>query len=273
MLLSHDGLGVLMRRNGRLIHAVDVVFVTTCVLDSSSRCLALPARIPPVVIFLHSSPFAPPVTKAWRQSKRRRNRIDRDLFARLCWRLVHEEFERVDEDGEQEDGREEERRAKSHWERGSMAAIDLYLFFTVWKSKGWRTAVSKRREDGNGMRCLACCCCCCFSPLARSVWASTEPQAVCVPQTEKTSLNLLFLLLLLLVKSNGLTFFFSPTPLLHFFIVSVLRSGQPVSIPVGLPFSELVDYQVARPRLGRAAETKVSLSLSALSALSIIVKT
>ena len=64
MLLSHDGLGVLMRRNGRLIHAVDVVFVTTCVLDSSSRCLALPARIPPVVIFLHSSPFAPPVTKA-----------------------------------------------------------------------------------------------------------------------------------------------------------------------------------------------------------------
>ena len=129
--------------------------------------------------------------------------------------------------------------------------------------------MSKRREDGNGMRCLACCCCCCcFSPLARSVWASTEPQAVCVPQTEKTSLNLLFLLLLL-VKSNGLTFFFSPTPLLHFFIVSVLRSGQPVSIPVGLPFSELVDYQVARPRLGRAAETKVSLSLSlSLSSLS-----
>ena len=46
-------------------------------------------------------------------------------------------------------------------------------------------------------------------------------------------------------------------------------SGQPVSIPVGLPFSELVDYQVARPRLGRAAETKVSLSLSlSLSSLS-----
>ena len=82
-----------------------------------------------------------------------------------------------------------------------------------------------------------------------------SPRPFACHRPKKTSLNLLFLLLLL-VKSNGLTFFFSPTPLLHFFIVSVLRSGQPVSIPVGLPFSELVDYQVARPRLGRAAETK-----------------